>query len=129
LQAVNNGDYTGFYDAPDYQAALGQGLEAVDRQAAARGLLGSGGTDADRIRFGSDLASQQLGAYRGSLMGIANLGQNSASNLGQLGTSYTQMQTGQNSNAGAARASGYGAWGNALMGVGNAAGNYFGGRG
>ena len=128
LQSVNNGDYTGFYDSPDYQGALSQGLEGVDRQAAARGLLGSGGTDADRIGFASNLATQNLNNYRGSLMGIAGMGANMTSNLGGIGAQYTGMQTGANTQAGEARASGYNAWGNALGGIGQVAGQYFGGR-
>lgn len=120
LQAVNNGDYTGFYDSPDYQSTLSQGLGALDRSAAARGNLGSGGTDADRIAYGSGLAAQQLGAYRGSLMGLSELGANTQSNLGQLGASYSGAQAGQTANAGAARASGYGAWQGALGGVADA---------
>lgn len=129
LQAVNSGDYTGFYDSPDYQGALSQGLEGVDRQAAARGLLGSGGTDADRISFAGNLATQNLNNYRNSLMGVAGLGANMTGNLGQLGAQYTGMQTGQNTAAGDARASGYNAWGGALGGIGQIAGQYFGGRG
>ena len=129
LQAVNNGDYTGFMQSPDYLAARDMGLEGVDRQAAARGLLGSGGTDADRISFAGNLATQNLNNYRSSLMGVAGLGANMTGNLGGLGASYTGMQTGQNTAAGQARASGYGAWGNALGGIGAIGGDYFGYQG
>ena len=121
LQAVNNGDYTGFMQSPDYQAALGQGLEGVDRQAAARGLLGAGGTDADRISFASNLATQNLGNYRNSLMGLVNNGAQMTGQLGQLGLGYTGGQTGQTSAAADARASGYNAWGSA---IGQAAGGF-----
>lgn len=114
LQAVNNGDYTGFMQSPDYLAARDMGLEGVDRQAAARGLLGSGGTDADRIQFAGNLATQNLGNYRNSLMGLVNTGSQMTSNLGQLGLGYTQGQTGMTSQAADARASGYNAWGNAI---------------
>ena len=129
LQAVNNGDYTGFYNSPDYQATLTQGLGALDRSAAARGNLGSGGTDADRIAYGQGLAAQQLGAYRNSLMGVGQLGANVQGNLGSLGASYSGAQAGQNANAGAARASGYGQWQNALGGVTDAIGYGWGNRG
>lgn len=129
LQSVNSGDYTGFMQSPDYLAARDMGLEGVDRQAAARGLLGSGGTDADRISFAGNLATQNLNNYRSSLMGVAGLGANMTGNLGGLGASYTGMQTGQNTAAGQARASGYGAWGNALGGIGAIGGDYFGYQG
>ncbi|QWF19301.1 hypothetical protein [Lysobacter capsici] len=85
LQAVNDGDYTDFYNAPDYKAAQEQGTNALMRAAAARGGLRSGGADADLLRFGQGLAAQQLGSYRNSLMGLAQMGQNAAVGAGQLG--------------------------------------------
>lgn len=84
LTALNNGDYSGFLNAPDYKAAFEQGLQGVDRSAAARGSLYSGGHSADLLKFGSGLASQYLGNYRNSLMGQANLGYNAASGLSSL---------------------------------------------
>jgi hypothetical protein len=108
LQNVNSGDYSGFQNSPDYLWARDQGLQGVDRSAAARGGMYSGGADADRMKFASGLASQNLGNYRGSLQSMAGLGQNTASSLGQMG-----MQMGQNigqnySQMGANRATSYG---------------------
>jgi hypothetical protein len=126
---LNSGDYSGFANSPDYLAAKEMGLEGLDRRAAAYGNLGSGGTDADRIGFASNLASQQLGAYRNSLMGMAGMGANMTSNLGTLGAQYTGQQTGQNNLAGAARASGYNALGGAVQDAFAVGGRYLGGRG
>lgn len=86
LNAVNSGDYTGFEHSPDYQFSLSQGLQGLDRSAAARGSLNSGGQSADVLKFASGLASQNLGNYTNRLMGLAGMGQGAASNLGSIGT-------------------------------------------
>lgn len=88
LQAVNDGDYSGFQNSPDYQFSLTQGMQGLDRSAAARGALYSGGADADRMTFASGLASQNLGNYTSRLMSLANMGQNQSQYMGQLGQNY-----------------------------------------
>lgn len=85
LEALNNGNYSGFINSPDYQFALDQGLQGVDRSGAARGSLYSGGHTADVLKFAGGLASQNLGNYRSSLMSMAQMGQGAASNLGSVG--------------------------------------------
>lgn len=85
LSKVNAGDYTGFENSPDYLYALQQGLKGVDRSAAARGALYSGGTTADTTATAEGLASQNLGSYRSSLLSQAQLGSGAASNLGSVG--------------------------------------------
>lgn len=107
LEAVNNGDYSGFLTSPDYLAAMEQGTEALNRGAAAIGNVGSGGTDVDRIRFGQQLATQNLGNYTSRLMGLAGVGQSSAQNLGSLGANAASQIGQYQLGAGAARASGY----------------------
>lgn len=107
--------------SPGYQFRMDEGLRAVEGSAAAKGLLGSGGTLKDIIRFSQGTAAddynqqfnrtasvaqggQQVG------MGLASLGQNAATNAGNA---YMQ--------AGNAKASGYvgsaNAWTNALGGL------------
>ena len=88
LDAVNSGDYSGFNSSPDYLFAQQQGLQGLDRSAAARGGLYSGGADADRMTFASGLASQNLGNYRNNLMSLANMGQNQSQYMGQLGQNF-----------------------------------------
>ncbi len=88
LDAVNSGDYSGFNSSPDYLFAQQQGLQGLDRSAAARGSLFSGGADADRMTFASGLASQNLNNYRSNLMSLANMGQNQSQYMGQLGQNY-----------------------------------------
>lgn len=78
-------DYSAFYNSPDYQFALQQGQGALDRDAAARGTLYSGGHTADAISFGQGLASQQFGNFYNRMAGLAGVGQTTANNLGQQG--------------------------------------------
>lgn len=88
LGALNSGDYSGFLNSPDYLATQQSGLQTLDRSAAARGALNSGGADADRIAFGANLGAQQLGAYRGSLQNLVQVGQNAAGNLAGVSNNY-----------------------------------------
>lgn len=78
-------DYSAFFQSPDYQFALQQGQGALDRDAAARGTLYSGGHTADAINFGQGLASQQFGNFYNRMAGLAGVGQTTATNLGQQG--------------------------------------------
>jgi len=96
INAVNNGDYSGFENSPDYIFARDQGIQGVDRSAAARGSLYSGGTSADLAKFASGLASQNLNTYYGRLTGLASLGQGSATSLGSIGTGNAAQQGGFN---------------------------------
>ncbi|MNM07001.1 hypothetical protein D3C81_170330 [compost metagenome] len=88
LDTLNSGDYSGFNSSPDYLFAQQQGLQRLDRTAAARGGMYSGGADADRMAFSSGLASQNLNNYRGNLMQLAGMGQNQSQYMGQLGQGF-----------------------------------------
>lgn len=88
INRLNAGDYSGFQNSPDYLFALQQGQQGVERSAAARGGLYSGGNLADLTSFGQGQASQQLGAYRNSLMSLANMGASSGSALAGVGANY-----------------------------------------
>lgn len=85
LQALNSGDYSGFESSPDYLYARGQAQQGIERGAAARGSLYSGGTNVDLATALNGIASQNLGNYRGSLMSLAQMGQQSVMGSGQLG--------------------------------------------
>lgn len=133
LQQLQSGDMSGFYESPDYQFNLSQGIGGIDRGAAARGSLFSGGTDADRIRFASGLASQEYGNFFSRLQQNAGMGQNAAAGVGNLGQTNALAQ-GQNMiGAGNARASAYGAqadaWGNAAGSIAGFGGMYQGNMG
>lgn len=105
LEALNEGDYSGFEESPDYLYARQQMQQGLERGAASRGRLYSGGTNVDLARHLGGLASQNLGAYRSNLMQQAAMGQNaavgagtagmqSASNIGNLYGNIGQAQAG-----------------------------------
>jgi len=85
MQALNSGDYSSFKASPDYQFSLSQGIQGLDRSAAARGSLYSGGHSADILGYAQGLASQNYGNYYNRLAGLAGMGQNASTNLGSIG--------------------------------------------
>lgn len=85
IAELNAGDFSSFRESPDYQFALTQGLQGLDRSAAARGGLLAGGHSADVMEYASGLASQNYNNYKNGLYSIAGLGQTTASGLGSLG--------------------------------------------
>lgn len=128
LTRLNNGDYSGFQNSPDYQFALQQGLQGVDRSAAARGSLYSGGQQADLTNYAQGMASQQLGQYRNSLMSLANMGASSGSALAGVGQNYAGAvgnNLGNAANAtGSAALSQGNNWSQALTGLAGLGNNY-----
>lgn len=128
LNALAAGDYSAFQNSPDYQFALQQGVQGVDRSAAARGSLYSGGQQADLTNFAQGMASQQLGSYRNNLMSLAGMGQSAAGQIAGAGQGYANAY-GQNVNN-AADAQGSNAltqgnnWSQLLAGFGGVANNY-----
>lgn len=88
LAALNSGDYSGFENSPDYLYARSQMQQGLERGAAARGGLYSGGTSVDLATAMNGIASQNLGNHRSSLMALATMGQNQSQYMGQLGQSF-----------------------------------------
>jgi len=114
-----------FTQDPGYGFRLSEGMKALDRTAAARGGLLSGGTLKAAQRYGQDLGSQEYqnafnryqierNAQLNPLQSLAGLGQTATNTLtgaaGQMGQNYA---TGYG-NIGQARASGYVGGANAL---------------
>jgi hypothetical protein len=113
LNRMRSGDVMGMMD-PSYQFRLGEGMKALDRQAAARGGLISGGALKAAQRYGQEFASNEFGNAYNRLASMAGLGQTAtgaqSSAAGQFGANAGNLMTG----AGAARASGYVGGANAL---------------
>jgi hypothetical protein len=107
MNQLLSGDYSGFMTSPDYLAARDMGLQGLDRGAASRGALFSGGADADRIKFAGDLASQNLSNWWNRLAGGAGAGQTAASNLGSMGANAANQIGNNNMLAAGGRASSY----------------------
>lgn len=128
-----------FQQDPGYAFRQAEGMKALERSAAARGGLLSGGTLKGIQRFGQDLASQEYGNAFNRYQVERSARLNPLQSLMGSGQSATNVQTGnigqssQNEqanlmNAGQARASGYvgsaNALGGALNSIGQAAASY-----
>jgi hypothetical protein len=113
---------------PGYGFRLGEGMKAMDRQAAARGGLISGGALKAAQRYGQEMGSQEFGNAYNRLAGLAQIGPSAAGVMSNLGQNFAG-QYGQNLmaggqaaaqgmlGAGSARASGYMGGANALTGA------------
>ena len=86
---------------PGYQFQLDQGINALDRSAAARGMLNSGRQSKDLLRFGQGLADSTYGSQLARLMALnqqgigatgAQVGTQAQGLQGQLGTRQTAYQ-------------------------------------
>jgi hypothetical protein len=71
-----------FRAAPDYQIAMREGLSALDKSAASRGMLKSGRTMKGAMDYASDLGTRKLDSYLNRLRDIAGIGQSSAARTG-----------------------------------------------
>lgn len=116
---------------PGYQFRMDEGIRALDRSAAARGVLNSGGQGRALVRYGQDYASNEYQNVYNRLATIAGYG-----NAAVAQGSNLIVNTGANNanaliNAGEAKASGYiaqgNAWSNAIGQVGSIFGYGFGG--
>jgi hypothetical protein len=115
LNKIESGDIMGSMD-PSYSFRFQEGLKALDRQAAARGGLISGGALKAAQRYGQEFASNEFGNAYNRLASRAGFGQTATSNMGAAAGNFGAM-AGNNMMAGAnARASGYVGGANALTG-------------
>ena len=129
-----------FKTDPGYNFRMSEGIKALERSAAARGLLQSGGTLKDITRYGQDLASAEYQnafsrylterearmnpySYLTGIGQAAAAGQ--AANIGTTGAALADIAS-QRGNVQAAQAMGAsGAIGNAFNSIGTAAGSYY----
>lgn len=132
MQALNSGDYSSFNASPDYQWTLSEGMKGLDRSAASRGRLYSGGYGEDLTRYAQGAASTQYNNYYNKLQSMADQGQTQATQLGNLGSTYANAYGNSQNNIGNARASGYAntanIWGNTAQNLSSAAGDWWGSR-
>ena len=118
-----------FETEPGYEFRLAEGQKALERSAAARGQVFSGGTLKALTRYGQGVASQEFGrAYNrfqenrmtryNFLAGLSGTGQTTGVQLGQIGartaSDIARIQIGGITSAAAARASGYSAIGQSI---------------
>lgn len=123
---ILGGDFSKFHASPGYQFRMDQGVQAVDRGASARGMLGSGQRLKELTNYGQGLASDEYGNYLNQLYNLAGYGQTATQNTAQLGANAAQGYGNAIANAGYLRGSGYGAAGNSLTGgINNALAAYY----
>jgi hypothetical protein len=125
-----------FEASPGYQFRLDEGMKAIERAAAARGLRLSGSTLMDSARFGQGLASDEFGRFYGRqvdqygreyaaatddyargynqvadqrnlLSSIAGIGQTATQQQIGAGTNFANATSGNLLNMGSAQAQGY----------------------
>lgn len=106
-------------DDPSYKWRLEQGMDALQKSAAARGTLLTGGTLKDLTNYAQGAASQEYGAAFGRKATLADMGLRAAG--GQVGAAgaYGNNATNQIGNIGNANSAG-------SIGQGNIWGPYFG---
>ena len=122
-------DYTAFYQSPGYDFRLQEGARTVERSAAAKGKLMSGGLLRELTQYGQGLASSEFGNYANRLASLAGIGQSATQSTNALGSAAagqvgeTSGQLGQTiMSSGQAQASGIIGGSNALLqGYGGAA--------
>jgi hypothetical protein len=125
-----------FQADPGYAFRMSEGMKGLERSAAARGGLLSGGAMKGIQRFGQDLASQEYQnafnryqtertARLAPLQSLAGVGQTSAQTLGQAGQTMASNVGEMMTSGAAARASGYVGQANALTGALNTGLNYY----
>jgi len=101
LSGLNGGNEQAFALAqdPGYQFRMNQGVAALDRSAAGRGLLLSGAQTKALNDYGQGMASSELSNAYNRVAGIADAGRGAAGNLATLqsgrGTALANLATGQ----------------------------------
>lgn len=108
--------YSFMSDDPSYGFRFQEGQRALERSAAARGGLLSGGTGRKLTRYGQDYASTEYMNRFNRLASIAGMGQAMTSGMGQLGYGYSGNMGNIIGGIGASQASGYLGQGSAMGG-------------
>ena len=125
-----------FQADPGYAFRQAEAQKALERSAAARGMLLSGSTLKGIERFSQDLASQEYanafnryqierGARLNPLQSLMGSGQSATNTMTSAAGNYGQAQANNLMAAGQARASGYVGMGNAISGALSGIGNAF----
>lgn len=111
--------FTGFQADPAYQFRLGQGNQAMDRAASARGMRMGGATMKAASDYNQGMASQEYGNYLSRLGTLAGYGQQATGQQISAGQNYGANVSNNLMAAGQARASGYAGQNDAFQGTMN----------
>lgn len=116
---------TNFQAGPGYQFTRDQGLDAINRTAASRGLLASGNNTVDLLKYSTGLADQTWGNYLSRLQPLMQMyGQGIAGRAGGL-TNQAQLASGMGTSIAGVNTG----RGNALAGIYGDIGNLYGQEG
>ena len=107
-------DRSAFFTSPGYEFRRDEGLKAVDRGAAARGLLHSGAAVKAEQRFGEGLAASEYDSWWNRLAGVAGVGQAAVGGTAAAGANASNNISQAYTAAGNARASSYANTGSAI---------------
>lgn len=120
-----NNAYGGFFASPGYNWRRDQGVQAVERSAASRGLLSSGAAVKAIGRYADGLASSEYQNYGDRLAQLAGFGQGAATSTVAAGQTATAGIVNAQQAAGNARASSYANIGSSInSGINNALFSY-----
>ena len=103
-----------FETSPGYQFRMDEGMKALDRSAASRGLLRSGAQQKAINTFGQGIASEEYNNYMRNLLAVSGLGNQAASSANNTVGQLTSNAGNFIAQGGAARGSAYAAGANAL---------------
>ena len=107
-------DMSAFTASPGYQFRRDEGVKAIERSAASRGLLKSGAAVKAIDRFAEGNAASEFGDWWNRTAGIAGAGQAATTAGAQSGMAATSMINNATQQAGNARASSYANTGSAI---------------
>ncbi|NIA67771.1 hypothetical protein HBA54_04135 [Pelagibius litoralis] len=96
-----------FRTSPGYDFRVGEGVKALDRSAAARGRLNSGGQAKALTRFGQDIGSAEYDRGFNRMTSLAGLGSGAVAQDNTAANSLMVNVGDANRNAALARRSGY----------------------
>lgn len=99
--------YGGFETSPGYEFRRDEGIKAVERGAAARGLLRSGAGVKATARYADGLASSEYENFANRLASLAGVGQTATQATSAAGANAANNISSAYMNAGNARASAY----------------------
>ena len=125
VKGSGKADFSSFSTSPDFQFNLGQGQDAINRSAAARGGLLSGAAVKAGETYATGLANQNFGDYVSRLSGVAGAGQAATNATQAAGTNMANQNSNALISAGNARASAYGDIGQTVGNTANSLGSSF----
>lgn len=105
-----------FEQSPGYNFRFNEGVRAIDRAAAARGMLGSGARLRALQRYGQGIASDEYSNYVNRLAALAGIGQTATSQSAAASAPFAQAGLQAGMNAGTAAGGGTVGAANAAMG-------------